>query len=118
MANTYGPYLARVVDVHDGDTVYLDIDLGFDHLISAKDWNGHPRLACRVLGINAPELSTTAGKAAAQYAKNLLPVGTEVLVVSHGWDKFGGRFDGAIMLQDGSDFATLMLNAKQAVPYE
>jgi endonuclease YncB( thermonuclease family) len=71
--SAFGPYPARVQTVHDGDTIYLDIDLGFDHLISARDFDGHPRLACRVYGINAPELSTEAGKAAALFAQTLLP---------------------------------------------
>lgn len=113
---TFGPYPARVDQVHDGDTVYLSIDLGFDHLIESHDWNGHPRLACRIFGINAPELSTDPGKAARDYAVGLLPVGTIVQVVSHGYDKYGGRFDGTITLPDGRDFATVMLAASQAVP--
>lgn len=117
MAQTFGPYPARVHDVHDGDTVYLDIDLGFDHLISARDWDGHPRLACRVYGINAPELSTDAGRVALAYAQTLLPVGALVTLTSHGWDKYGGRYDGTITLADGSDFATLMLQSGNAVTY-
>lgn len=114
----FGPVPARVNEVHDGDTVYLDIDLGFDHIISAKDFDGHPRLACRVLGINAPELRTPEGDAARDFAKTLLPVGTRVMVTSHGWDKFGGRFDGEITLPNGTDFADLMLGSSHAVPYK
>lgn len=116
MAQTFGPYPARVVAIHDGDTVTLDIDLGFDHLIAGQDWNGKTRLSCRVYGINAPELSTAAGKAALAYAETLLHVGEVVQVASHGWDKYGGRFDGTITLPDGSDFAAAMLTAGQAVP--
>lgn len=114
----YGPYEAQVVDVHDGDTIYLNIDLGFDHLISAKDWYGHPRLACRILGINAPELSTTAGKDALTFARTLLPVGSVVKVTSQGWDKYGGRFDGSISLADGRDFGSVMLETGHAVPFK
>jgi endonuclease YncB( thermonuclease family) len=115
---TFGPFPARVDDVHDGDTVYLSIDLGFDHLIASHDLDGHPRLACRVYGINAPELSTDPGKAALAYAKTLLPAGARVQVVSHGWDKFGGRFDGAITLPDGRDFAQLMIASGNAVVWD
>jgi endonuclease YncB( thermonuclease family) len=114
--SAFGPYPARVQTVHDGDTIYLDIDLGFDHLISARDFDGHPRLACRVYGINAPELSTEAGKAAALFAQTLLPPGTRVSVVSHGWDKYGGRFDGTITLADGRDFGRVMLDGGWAAP--
>jgi endonuclease YncB( thermonuclease family) len=35
-------------------------------------------------------------------------------VTSHGWDKFGGRFDGSITLADGRDFAQVMLSTGHA----
>ena len=111
----FGPFPARCVTVHDGDTITLDIDLGFDHLIAGQDWNGKTRLSCRVFGINAPELSTDAGKAALAYAQELIKPGDLCQVVSHGWDKYGGRFDGTITLADAQDFATAMLQAGQAV---
>jgi hypothetical protein len=98
-------------------TVYLSIDLGFDHLISSHGLDGTPRLACRVFGINAPELSTPAGKDALAFAQTLLPAGATVKVVSYGWDKFGGRFDGSIQLADGRDFGSEMLAAGHAVRY-
>jgi len=111
----FGPYPARVVNVHDGDTVTLDIDLGFDHLISGTDFDGKTRLACRIFGINAPELSTTPGTDALDFARGLLKPGDRCQVVSHGWDKYGGRFDGTITLADGRDFAATMLAAGHAV---
>lgn len=114
---SYGPYKARVVDVHDGDTIALDIDLGFDHFICGLDFDLNTRLSCRVLGINAPELSTAAGKTALAFAKTLLHVGDRVTVTSRGWDKYGGRFDGIITLPDGRDFAKAMLDGGQAKPY-
>lgn len=111
----FGPYPAMVIKVHDGDTVLLAIDLGFDHLIEPVDFDGKTRLSCRVFGINAPELNTDAGKAALAYAETLLSVGARVTVVSHGWDAYGGRFDGEITLPDGSDFATRMVDSGNAV---
>ena len=113
----FGPYPARCVSLHDGDTVTLDIDLGFDHIISGQDFAGKTRLACRIYGINAPELSTDAGKVALIFAQTLLPVGTLCQVLSYGWDKYGGRFDGAITLPDGSSFGAQMIAAGQAVAY-
>jgi endonuclease YncB( thermonuclease family) len=107
-----------VVAIHDGDTMTLDIDLGFDHLISGQDWDGKTRLSCRVLGINAPELSTAAGKAALAFAETLLKPGDLVQVTSSGWDKYGGRFDGAVTLPDGSDFAAKMVAGNQAAPWD
>lgn len=116
----FGPYPARVDLVHDGDTVYLSIDLGFDHLIASHDFDGHPRLACRLQtvtgqAINAPELSTGAGKEALLAAQALLPQGTRVQTISFGWDKYGGRYDGSITLPDGRDFAQTMVDSGQAV---
>jgi endonuclease YncB( thermonuclease family) len=76
-------------------------------------------LSCRVFGINAPELSNPdgSGKAALAYAQQLCPPGTKVTVTSHGYDKYGGRFDGSLTLPDGSDFGQAMIAAGQAVPY-
>lgn len=103
----YGPYPdCYIVEVHDGDTIYMHINVGFDITIFGR---------CRVYGINAPELKTDAGKKAKEYAQALLPVGTKVKVLSHDWDKFGGRFDGTITLPNDWDFATLMVQEGHAV---
>lgn len=114
---TFGPYPARVAAIHDGDTMTLDIDLGFDHIISGLDFAGKTRLACRIFGINAPELSTDAGKEALAFAQTLVKPGDLVTVLSHGWDKYGGRFDGEVTLADGRSFGQVMLDTGHAVPY-
>jgi endonuclease YncB( thermonuclease family) len=114
---TYGPYPAKVLDWHDGDTAHIDVDLGFSQRAAAYTLTGSPQLSCRIYGINAPELATDAGKAAHTYAQTLCPPGTIVTVVSHSWDKYGGRWDGTITLPDGTDFAAAMLAAGQAVPF-
>jgi len=116
MAATFGPYRARCAAVHDGDTITLDVDLGFDHIISGLDFDGKTRLACRIFGINVPELATQAGKDALAFALTLITRGDRCTVLSHGWDKYGGRFDGTVTLADGRDFATEMLAAGHAVP--
>lgn len=102
----YGPYPAQVVSVHDGDTARLLIDLGFQVSLS---------YSCRVYGIDAPELNTAEGKASRDYAQTLMAPGDLVHVVSHGWDAYGGRFDGEIRLADGTDFATRMVDSGHAV---
>lgn len=112
----FGPYPGVIRDLHDGDTVHADLDLGFGVLLNAHDLDGKPVNSCRVFGINAPELSTTAGKEALKFAETLLHPGEHVTVLSHGWDKYGGRFDGTVTMADGRDFATVMLAAGQAVP--
>jgi endonuclease YncB( thermonuclease family) len=112
----FGPYPAKVVDIHDGDTIFFDIDLGFDHMIVARGWDGTDRLSCRVYGINAPELKTKAGKDALAFAQTLIKIGDICKVSSYGWDKYGGRFDGQVILPDGTNFGQTMLNSGHAVP--
>lgn len=114
----YGPYIGIVRDWHDGDTAHIDLDLGFGWVLLAYNpITGKPQWSCRILGINAPELSTDAGKTAHAYAEQLCPPGTAIVAVSNGWDKYGGRWDGTITLPDGTDFGQQMLNAGQAVPF-
>ncbi len=103
----YGPYTAVVTDVHDGDTITVLMDLGFN--ISFK-------CNCRLYGINAPELSTDAGKKALEYIKTLVTIGDKVSVLSHGWDKYGGRFDGVVVTVSGTNLAKAMLDSGNAVP--
>jgi endonuclease YncB( thermonuclease family) len=116
MPQTFGPYPARCVAIHDGDTVTFDLDLGFGIRLPGQDWAGKTVLSCRVFGINAPELSTPAGKEALAYVQTLLKPGDVCRVVSHGWDKYGGRYDGTVTLPDGSDLAQTMLSSGHAVP--
>lgn len=111
---TFGPYPAIVADWHDGDTCHVQLDLGFGVLFG-RGLDGKPVVNCRIYGINAPELATPEGKAALAFATALCPPASRVSILSHGWDKYSGRFDGAITLPDGSDFATKMLAAGQAV---
>ena len=73
--------------VHDGDTVNVKLDVGFDLTVYAR---------VRIFGINAPEISTPEGKVARDFAKDLLKPGDPVRVVSYGWDNYGGRIDGSI----------------------
>lgn len=86
----FGPYPAVITSIHDGDTCRMRIDLGFG--IFAEQF------ACRFYGINAPELSTDEGKRSRDHLEEIMPVGSKVLVISHSWDKYGGRFDGEITL--------------------
>jgi len=47
----------------------------------------------------------------------LVQPGDQVTVVSHGWDKFGGRFDGEVTLADGRVFGQVMIANGHAKPY-
>jgi endonuclease YncB( thermonuclease family) len=120
---TYGPYQATVEYVHDGDTIRMTLDLGSLPTIPADLGFGisvRPTalisLNCRLYGINAPELSTAAGKAARDYLETLVKPGDRVSVVSHGWDKYGGRFDGSVATPFLTDLSEQMLASGHAVP--
>lgn len=125
-----GPYPAVVVREHDGDTLDLDVllkrrnlgykaplDLGFN-VQARHDGIWLAAQSVRTFGDNAAELSTPAGKAALAYLQSLLPVGTAITLTSHGWDKYGGRCDGTILLPDGSDLVTAMVASGHAVVWD
>lgn len=71
---------ATVVRVIDGDTVVVDLDLGW------RVYRNREHL--RIAGINAPELSTAAGKASRDHAASLVPPGLAVTVVSEAKPSF------------------------------
>lgn len=98
---------ATVVAVYDGDTVHLDLDLG---------WNITYHARVRLLHINAPELHTAEGVAAKQFAQTLLKPGDPVVFTSHRLDKYG-RPLGTITYGGfaSKDFATEMLLHGHAV---
>lgn len=56
-------YRAYAERVHDGDTYQLRVDQGFDVAIS---------IACRLRGVDTPELPTKEAKAARDYVATLL----------------------------------------------
>ena len=128
--SSWGPYKAVVVGEHDGDTVSLDIllssrrfritspiKLGFNvELRHDGVWLASQRV--RTFGDNAPELSTPAGKAALAYLQSILPLGTSVLVLSEGWDKYAGRADGSITLPDGTDLVRAMVQSGNAAIWD
>ena len=70
------PYIYRgnVIKIVDGDTVIIQIDLGFN--MSMTD-------SFRLYGINAPELSTQAGKDTKVYLQGILPINSNVIVQTH-----------------------------------
>lgn len=73
MSETYAVY-GVVMDVHDGDTLTVDLDLGW--------WVTRRTAKIRVLDLWCPELNVPAGIAARDRARELLPIGTRVRIVS------------------------------------
>lgn len=108
-------FSARILSWIDGDTVDLDVDVGFRF---------HTFERFRILGINCPEthsansLEKDAGLAALSFARTVAPIGASVKLRTHkNPDKYG-RWLAEIQLPDGSDFASLMINSGHARPYD
>lgn len=72
-------YKARVLDVTDGDTLWLMADLGFG--ISTKQ-------QVRLRGLDAPEIATRDGQAAKQFIESKLKNVAEVVITSSKSDKY------------------------------
>lgn len=95
----------KVVSVHDGDTVTLDLDLGWRITLMGEK--------LRLDGIDAPELNTAAGKKARDHLQGLLPIGTEVVVFSSKRDKYGRIL--ADLFLAAEPLATLTINRRMIV---
>lgn len=97
-----------VVRVLDGDTVIVNLDLGW------RVYRNEERI--RVAGIAAPEIrgaEKEAGLAAKAHAETLLPVGATVLVNSQAKPTFE-RTVGSIRIPRKGDFGDLMVRAGHA----
>jgi micrococcal nuclease len=83
-------YFCNVVRVIDGDTVVVNIDLGFDTWI----FDQHVRL----VDIDAPEVRTTdlvekkAGYEAKEFVEKHLPIGTRQVLMSRKYNVAKGSF--------------------------
>ena len=103
-------YDAKILRVNDGDTVviaapYLPAPL-------------KPELAVRIFGVDTPEKGHRAqcpgeeqrGQAASAFTKNAIASTQKHQVILYGWDKFGGRILGDIILNGVSLRAELIKN--------
>jgi endonuclease YncB( thermonuclease family) len=111
---------ARIIRVVDGDTLDVELDLG---------WHITYRAKIRLARINAPELNTADGRAALTYVVNALTYLSDALthsvewrpitVVSHSLDKYG-RVLGDVKWtdRDGTayDLADALVTSGHAVP--
>jgi endonuclease YncB( thermonuclease family) len=103
-------YDAQILKVSDGDTIviaapFLPLPL-------------KPQLAVRIYGVDTPEKTHLAkcesekqrGLAATEFVKKAVNASTQRQVVLYGWDKFGGRVLGDIVLNGQSLRAMLIQN--------
>lgn len=83
-------YAATVMRVVDGDTLILNVKLGFDIAKTVR---------CRLARIRAPELKEPNGKIAKAIVEAITPIGQTVLLESKKIDKYG-RSIGEIYAND------------------
>ena len=103
-------YDAQIVRVNDGDTIVISAPFLPQPL--------KPELAVRIFGVDTPEKGFRAqcpaedarGKAATEFTKNTVNGSQKRQVVLYGWDKFGGRVLGDIILNGQSLRAMLIQN--------
>ena len=109
-------YRAEIVRVVDGDTVDINIDLGFGV------WLNDERV--RLAGVDTPESRTSDkveklfGKAAGRYVEERLPVGSMQTLVTKKYDSKGkfGRILGDFALEESS-ICEQLIESGNAVPY-
>lgn len=102
-------YPAQIVRIVDGDTVVLDVDLGFNVWQRSQSF--------RLAGCNAREHNAPGGVEAAANLATMLPPGTRVTLTSVRPDKFGGRYDARLALVDGRDVAQILIETGWAAPW-
>lgn len=107
-------YDAQILRITDGDTVVISAPFLPAPL--------KPELAVRVYGVDTPEKGFRAqcdsekqrGEAASAFTKNAIAqaaaTGGKIQVTMYGWDKFGGRVLGDILVNGQSLRAALIAN--------
>ena len=109
-------YAVKIVRIVDGDTVDVDIDLGFE--VTLKNQR------VRLIGIDAPETRTrdadekTRGIASKNFVETMIPVGSQQYLISreyHGERGKYGRILGDFKIED-SVLTDLMVRHGYAIP--
>ena len=103
-------YDAQILRVSDGDTVVIAAPFLPQPL--------KPELAVRIYGVDTPEKGFRGqcdsekqrGEAASVFTKNLVASSQQRQVILYGWDKFGGRVLGDIILNGKSLRSQLIAN--------
>lgn len=103
-------YWATVIGNHDGDTLTVDVDQGFN------EW--HRNLHLRLARIDAPEIrkADPAGAVSRDYLSRLLPPGTTIIVQTterNPTDAYPDRWDGEAVLH-GVNISDAMVTAGMA----
>jgi len=100
-------YTAKVIKVVDGDTIDVEIDLGFDI------WH---KTRLRLAHIDAFERGTELGSKATQYVIEALSSQPTCEITTHKTDKYGRYL--AEVFVNGSSLNKSLVDIGLAVPYE
>jgi endonuclease YncB( thermonuclease family) len=106
----------QILRVTDGDTVIIAAPYLPDPL--------KPQLSVRIFGVDTPEKGHRAqclqeaqkGNQATEFTKKMIDNGKKFQVVLYGWDKFGGRVLGDILV-DGNSVRLELIKAGLAREY-
>jgi micrococcal nuclease len=107
-------YNCKIVRVIDGDSIILDIDLGFSHWIHGE--------SIRLYGVDCPECRSrdkeekAAGLLAKDFVKSCLHVGETYKLTTKEKGKFG-RYLGTIYLTEENSINAALVKERLAVPY-
>lgn len=98
-------YRATVVRVYDGDTITVDIDLGFGVILSSQ--------VIRLLGVNTPEVrgpERPEGLRVRDEVRELIPIGSEI-VIRTSKDRKGkyGRWLAEVFFQGGRSLNDILI---------
>ena len=110
MPKNSATYDAQVLRVSDGDTIVISAPFLPAPL--------KPELAVRIFGVDTPEKGHRAqcpqedqrAQLASKYTTQLVQQGKKIQVTLYGWDKFGGRVLGDIIVDGQSVRAGLIAN--------
>jgi micrococcal nuclease len=101
-------YQAKVIRVVDGDTIEVEVDLGFHIKMNMK---------IRLAGINAPEMSTAEGKKTKAEMIHLLEDQTVTLLTIKDKQEKYGRYLGVIV-KNKQNINEWLVEQKLAVRYD
>lgn len=107
-------YKCTIIEVTDGDTIKVNIDVGFNTWIN--------NVAIRLLNVDTPESRTTDstekifGKASKEYIKKMLPEGSKQILTTTIDDKYG-RVLGDFII-DGKSLCDMIVKEGYGVPYK
>lgn len=112
-AYTYGPYPARLVSVHDGDTIKVDVQV----------WPGQTnRVSVRLDGVDTPELRGKCPQERVQAIKArdyviAMTKDKSLAIQAVTLGKYAGRVVARVLV-DGQDLTDMLIAAGLGRPYD